>query len=111
MSELMADAAPVGGLAMPEEPVLLPAGVLVSAGDVVDGIVDDGIGDDEVDGVVEGAVTGGLMGAGVEVLSTFLPQAPSANRAVSATAVTAGLNETEFMNFPFQKWRGWVAND
>ena len=88
---------------MLEEPELLPEGVLVSAGGV------DGIVDGDVDGVVEGVVAGGLMGAGVEVLSTFLPQAPSANSAVSATAVTAGLNGTEFMNFPFKKWRGWVA--
>ena len=81
---------------MLEEPELLPEGVLVSAGGV------DGI----VDGDVDGVVAGGLIGAGVEVLSTFLPQAPSANSAVSATAVTAGLNGTEFMNFPFQKMEG-----
>ena len=102
LSELMAEAAPVGGLAVLEEPELLPEeeGVLVSAGRV------DGI----VDGDVDGVVAGGLMGAGLEVSSTFLPQAPSANSAVSATAVTAGLNWTEFMNFPFQKWMEWVAN-
>lgn len=97
LSELMADAAPVGGLAMLEEPELLPEGVLVSAGGV------DGIVDGEVDGVVDGVVAGGLMGAGVEVSSTFLPQAPSANNAVSATAVATGLNWTEIMRFPFEK--------
>ena len=93
LSELMADAAPVGGLAMLEEPELLPEGVLVSAGGV------DGI----VVGEVDGVVAGGLMGAGVEVSSTFLPQAPSASNAVSATAVATGLNWTEIMRFPFEK--------
>jgi hypothetical protein len=93
LSELMPEAAPDGGLAMPDEP---DEGVLVSAGGV------DGI----VDGVVEGVVAGGLMGAGEEVSSTFLPQAPSASSAESATAVAAGLNWIEFMGvFPFQN--GW----
>ena len=76
---------------MPEEPELLLDGVLVPAGGV------DGI----VDGLVEGLVDGGLMGAGVVVSSTFLPQAPSANNAESARTVATGFNWTEFMGFPF----------
>ena len=88
----MPEAAPLGGVAMPEEePELLPEGVLVSAGGV------DGM----VDGDVDGVVAGGLIGAGVEVSSTFLPQAPRASSAESATAVAAGLNWTEFMRFSF----------
>ena len=75
----MLDAAPVGGIAVPEErelvPELLPEGMLEPAGGV-DGMVD---GDD------------GLIGAGLDVSSTFLPQAPRANSAESATTVTAGL--------------------
>jgi hypothetical protein len=88
LSELIPEAAPVGGLAMPEEP---EEGVLVSAGGV------DGIVEGDVDGVVEGVVADGLIGAGEDVSSTFLPQAPSASSADSATAVAAGLNWTEFM--------------
>ena len=90
-----ADAAPDGGLAMPEEPEVLPEGVLVSAGGV------DGMVDGLVDGEVDGVVAGGLIGAGVEVSSTFLPQAASTNSAESATAVAAGLNWTEFIRFSF----------
>jgi hypothetical protein len=92
------EAAVAGGLAIPEAPELLPEGVLVLPG-AVDGI-GDGVG--EVDGVV----AGGLIGAGVDVSSTFLPQAPSANSAESATAVAAGLNWTEFMGFPYEnEWK------
>jgi hypothetical protein len=79
LSELMPEAAPLGGLAMPDE----PEGVLVSAGGV------------------DGAVDGELMGADLEASSTFLPQAPSANNAESARTVAAGLNWNEFMRFPF----------
>jgi hypothetical protein len=93
LSELMpAEAALAGGLAIPEAPELLPEGVLVSAGGV-DGIAGGG--------EVEGVVAGGLMGAGVTVSSTFLPQAPSTSSAESATAVAAGLNWTEFMGVSF----------
>jgi hypothetical protein len=83
LSEPMPDAAPAGGLAMPDDP---DEGVLVSAGGV------DGIVEGVSAGVVEGVVAGGLMGAGEDVSSTFLPQAPSASSAESATAVAAGLN-------------------
>jgi hypothetical protein len=101
LSELMpAEAALDGGVAMLEEPdELLPDGVLVSAGGV------DGAVDGVVDGEVEGVVVDGLMGAGVAASSTFLPQAPRASNAESATAVAAGLNWTEFMGFPFKN--GW----
>jgi hypothetical protein len=95
----MADAALLGGVAMPDVPEL-PDGVLVSAGGV------DGMVEGVVDGVVDGVVAGGLIGAGVEVSSTFLPQATSANSAESATAIAAGLNWTEFMRFSFSKWMG-----
>ena len=93
LSDPMLDAAPVGGIAMPEEPELvpelllepllepLPEGMLEPAGGV------DGM----VDGLVDGDVDGGLIGAGLDVSSTFLPQAPRANSAESATTVTAGL--------------------
>ena len=91
----MPEAAPVGGIAVPEEPELLleplleplPEGVLEPDGGV------DGM----VDGLVDGEVEGGLMGAGRAVSSTFLPQAPRANNAESANAVTADLKGTEFM--------------
>ncbi len=81
----MPDAAPVGGIAVPEEPELplepllepLPEGMLEPDGGV--------------DGVVDGLVDGGLMGAGLTESSTFLPQAPSASSAESATVVTTGL--------------------
>ena len=77
----MLDAAPVGGIAVPEErelvPELLPEGMLEPAGGV--------------DGMVDGDVDDGLIGAGLDVSSTFLPQAPRANSAESATTVTAGL--------------------
>ena len=93
LSELMPEAAPVGGIAVLEEPELvpelllepllepLPEGMLEPAGGV------DGM----VDGLVDGDVDGGLIGAGVVVSSIFLPQAPSASSAESITTVTAGL--------------------
>jgi hypothetical protein len=93
LSEPMAEAAPDGGLAMPD-------GVLVSAGGV-DGMVD----------VVDGDVAGGLMGAGVDASSAFLPHAPSASSAESATAVAAGLNGTEYMAIPSRKWMERDTND
>ena len=71
---------------MPEDPELLPEGVLESTGGV------DGMG---VDGKVDelpGVAAGGLIGAGVTVSSTFLPQAPSTNMAESARTAAAGLN-------------------
>ena len=94
LSEPMPDAAPVGGLAMPEEPELLPDGVLVSAGGV------DGMVEGLVDGVVEG-----VMGAGVVVSSIFLPQAPRASKAESAKTVAAGLKWIEFIRISFLS--GW----
>lgn len=95
LSDPMPEAAPDGGIAVPEEPELvpelLPEGVLESAGGV------DGM----VEGVVDGMVAGGLMGAGVDLSSTFLPQAPRANSAESAITVSAGLKWTEFMGGSF----------
>ena len=94
LSELMPDAAPVGGIAVPEEPELvpelplapllepLPEGMLEPAGGA------DGM----VDGLVDGDVDGGLIGAGLTESSTFLPQAPSASSAESTRVVAAGLN-------------------
>ena len=94
LSELMPDAAPVGGIAVPEEPELvpelplapllepLPEGMLEPAGGA------DGM----VDGLVDGDVDGGLMGAGLTESSTFFPQAPSASSAESTRVVAAGLN-------------------
>lgn len=108
LSEPIPEAAPVGGIAVPEEPELvpelplapllepLPEGVLEPAGGV------DGM----VDGLVDGDVDGGLIGAGLTVSSTFLPQAPMANNAESANAVTAGLKGTEFMGDSFLKREG-----
>lgn len=75
---------------MPDEPELLPDGVLVPEGGV-DGMV-DGLVDGDVDGVVEG-----LIGAGVVVSSIFLPQAPRAKSADSARTVAAGLKWIEFI--------------
>ena len=103
LSELMPEAAPVGGIAVPDEPELvpelplvpllepLPEGMLEPAGGV------DGM----VDGLVDGDVDGGLIGAGAAVSSTFLPQAPRANSAESASTVAAGLKGTEFMGVSF----------
>lgn len=57
-----------------DEPVLLEGAVVL---------------DGEVDGEVEGMVDGGLIGAGAAASSTFLPQAPSANRADRASDAAA----------------------
>ena len=92
-SEPIADAAPVGGMAVPDEPELplapllepLPDGMLEPAGGV------DGMVDGLVDGEVDGDVDGGLIGAGVNVSSIFLPQAPSTSSAESAKVVATGL--------------------
>ena len=99
LSEPIPETAPVGGIAVPEEPELLleplleplPEGMLEPAGGV------DGM----VDGLVDGDVDGGLIGAGAAVSSTFLPQAPRANSAESASTVAAGLKGTEFMGVSF----------
>ena len=101
LSEPIADAAPVGGMVVPDEPALvpelpiapllepLPEGMLEPAGGV-DGMV-DGLVDGEVDGEVDGDVDGGLIGAGVTVSSIFLPQAPRTSSAESAKVVATGL--------------------
>ena len=107
LSEPIPEAAPVGGIAAPDEPELvpelplvpllepLPEGMLEPDGGV------DGMVDGLVDGEVEGEVEGGLIGAGTVVSSTFLPQAPRANSAESASTVAAGLKGTEFMGVSF----------
>ena len=99
LSEPIPEAAPVGGIAVPDEPELplvpllepLPEGMLEPDGGV------DGM----VDGLVDGDVDGGLIGAGTVVSSTFLPQAPRANSAESASTETAGLKGTECMGVSF----------
>lgn len=97
LSEPIADAAPVGGMVVPDEPALvpelplapllepLPEGMLEPAGGV------DGMVDGLVDGEVDGDVDGGLIGAGVTVSSIFLPQAPRTSSAESAKVVATGL--------------------
>ena len=51
--------------------------------------------------LVEGVVTGGDVMGAVVVSSTFFPQAPSAIKAASATAVeTTGFNFVTFMSIP-----------
>ncbi len=90
-SEPMPEAAPVGGIAVPEEPELVADPLLEP---LPEGML-------EPDGDVEGA----RIGAGVFVSSNFFPQAPSANSAESANTVTAGLKVTEFMEFPLKnRW-------
>lgn len=108
LPEPMPEAAPVGGIAMPEESELVPEPLLEP---LPDGVVDsDGAVDGMVDGLVDGDVAGGLIGAGVTVSSTFLPQAPRANSAESATTATAGLKGTEFMEgFPCKEGWGKVS--
>lgn len=94
LSEPMPEAAPVGGIAMPDEPELvpelLPEGVLDPAGGVM------------VNGLVDGDV--GLIGAGVDFSSIFLPHAPSTSMAESAKVDARGLKLTEFMRVPFKRW-------
>ena len=91
----MPEAAPVGGIAVPEEPELLLEPLLEP---LPEGMLEP---DGGVDGVVDGLVDGGLIGAGLAVSSTFLPQAPRANSAESASTVAAGLKGTEFMGVSF----------
>lgn len=104
LPEPMPEAAPVGGIAVPEESGLVPEPLLEP---LPDGVVDpDGAVDGMVDGLVDGDVDGEPIGAGVEVSSIFLPQAPRASSAESATTVTVGLKKTEFMRgVPFKE--GW----
>ena len=90
----MPDAAPVGGIIVPEEFELVPEPLLEP--------LPDGV----VDGLVDGDVAGGLIGAGLAVSSTFLPQAPRASSAESATTATAGLKGTEFMEDSFERGMG-----
>ena len=92
----MLDAAPVGGIAVPEEPELVPELLLEP---LPEGMLEP------VGGIVDGLVDGGLIGAGLDVSSTFFPQAPRANNAESATTATAGLKCGEFMGVPFKD--GW----
>ena len=100
LSEPIPEAAPVGGIAVPDEPELVPELPLVPLLDPLpEGML-------EPDGGVDGEVEGGLIGAGTVVSSTFLPQAPRANNAESANAVTAGLKGTEFMGDFLLKWEG-----
>ena len=99
MSEPMLDAAPVGGIAVPEEPELVPELLLEP---LPEGMLEPDGGVDGVDGILDGLVDDGLIGAGLDVSSTFFPQAPRANNAESATTVTAGLKCGEFMGVPFK---------
>ena len=99
LSEPMLDAAPVGDIAVPEEPELVPELLLEP---LPEGMLEPAGG---VDGIVDGLVDGGLIGAGLDVSSTFFPQAPRANNAESATTATAGLKCGEFMGVPFKD--GW----
>ena len=101
LSEPMLDAAPVGGIAVPEAPELVPELLLEP---LPEGMLEPAGG---VDVIVDGLVDGGLIGAGldVDVSSTFFPQAPRANKAESATTATAGLKCGEFMGVPFKD--GW----
>lgn len=97
LSEPIPEAAPVGGIAVPEEPELVPELPLAPLLEPLpEGVL-------EPAGGVDGDVDGGLIGAGLTVSSTFLPQAPMANNAESANAVTAGLKGTEFMGDSFLK--------
>ena len=92
LSEPMPEAAPVGGIAVPEEPELLLEPLLEP---LPEGVVEP-----------DGDVDGEFIGAVLVVSSIFLPQAPSASNAESATTVTAGLKETEFMgNFLYRRDR------
>ena len=79
----MPEAAPVGGIALLEEPELVP-------GPLPEGMLEP-----------DGGVDGEFIGAGLDVSSTFLPQAPRANSAESASTVAAGLKATEFMGVSF----------
>ena len=108
LSEPIHEAAPVGGIAAPDEPELVPELPLVPLLEPLpEGMLEpDGGVDGMVDGLVDGEVEGGLIGAGATVSSTFLPQAPRANNAESANAVTAGLKGTEFMRGFLLKWDG-----
>lgn len=100
LSEPIPEAAPVGGIAVPEEPELVPELPLAPLLEPLpEGVL-------EPAGGVDGDVDGGLIGAGLTVSSTFLPQAPMANNAESANAVTAGLKGTEFMGDSFLKREG-----
>ena len=89
LSEPMPDAAPVGGIAVPEEPELVPELPLAPLLEPLpEGMLEPAGG---VDGMVDGLVDGGLIGAGLTESSTFLPQAPSASSAQSTKVVAAGL--------------------
>ena len=85
----MLEAAPVGGIVVLDEPELVPEPLLEP---LPEGVVEP-----------DGDVDGEFIGADLVVSSTFLPQAPSANSAESATTVIAGLKETEFMRVSFKK--------
>ena len=67
---------PEAGLVMPGEPIVALPDESVPV--LPEGVV-----------VVGGMVDGELVGAGVVVLSTFLPQAPSASTADKASATAA----------------------
>ncbi len=89
LSEPMPDAAPVGGIAVPAEPELVPELPLAPLLEPLpEGMLEPAGG---VDGMVDGLVDGGLIGAGLTESSTFLPQAPSASSAESTKVVAAGL--------------------
>ena len=85
VSEPMLEAAPVGGIVVLDEPELVPV-------PLPEGVVEP-----------DGEVDGEFIGADLVVSSIFLPQAPSANSAESATTVIAGLKETEFMGVSFKR--------
>ena len=93
LSEPIPEAAPVGGIAAPDEPELVPELPLVPLLEPLpEGMLEpDGGVDGMVDGLVDGDVDGGLIGAGLTESSTFLPQAPSASSAESTKVVAAGL--------------------
>lgn len=98
---LDADAGAIGVMA--PGALLPPIEPLEGASDEpIDGEVEGVVVEGDVDGVVDG-----VMGAGVVVSSTFLPQAPSASNADRPTAaMTAGLKADTFIGFPCKNFEG-----
>jgi hypothetical protein len=93
---LEADAGALGVMA--PGALLLPIEPLEGASDEpIEGDVEGEVVDGDVDGDLEG-----LIGAGVVVSSTFLPQAPRVSKADRLTATRAtGFRVDAFMGFPF----------
>jgi hypothetical protein len=98
---LEADAGALGVMAPPGA-LLPPIEPLAGASDEpIEGEADGVVVDGEVDGEVDGDVEG-LIGAGVVVSSTFLPQAPRVSKADRLTATRAtGFRVDAFIGFPF----------